>query len=155
MTTENQIKELKKLASECESKAQESFERCDTDGYLSQWAHQVNAGKYRAEADLLKAENMAEFRFLQEGDRVLNARTIQTRYGESWILDDPADIQKFGKFVPSGPKSRKQKQLGLHESWVLLPAKVILSGDNRINVSAQIVQAEWKRIGSYFGRTRS
>ena len=39
----------------------ESFERCDTDGFLTQWAHACNADKARMEAELADNGGVAVF----------------------------------------------------------------------------------------------
>lgn len=62
--------------------AEESFERCDTDGFLSQWASGTMAQKYETLARLAENEGRAFFRvYLDETGAPVPARTIQTKYG--------------------------------------------------------------------------
>ena len=42
-----------------------SFDRCDTDGYLSQWASGLSADLCRLQATLAEQNGTAAFRFLQ------------------------------------------------------------------------------------------
>ena len=58
---------------------------------------------------------------LMQGERTVNARTVNGQYGDVWLLSDE-EAQRFGrKFVPVGEKSRVQKSLGLSEAEVLVP----------------------------------
>lgn len=96
-------------------RAQESFERCDTDGFLSQWASDLNGRTNLLKAEVIENGGKATFVGLYEGSRRVAAKEIQTNYGTTWILSDE-EASKFGrKFVPIGSKSRIQKQLGLTE----------------------------------------
>jgi hypothetical protein len=68
----------------------ESFERCDTDGFLTQWAHDVTAREYEAKAEL--AENNGYWDFLAlfdlEGNRIY-AENVDGTYGPVWRVFDP------------------------------------------------------------------
>jgi hypothetical protein len=89
MTTTQAPESLRRQAAEADARAFESFERCDTDGYLSQWASQVTARELRAKADLAEAGGRWEFPalFNLDGEQV-PAKLVQTRYGLSWMLLD-------------------------------------------------------------------
>jgi len=80
--------------------AQESYERCDTDGFLSQWAHGQMADRYYRAADILEAGGCAEFiaLFDLEGNLV-PAKYIQTRYGWSWALLEVSPDEKIQRIV--------------------------------------------------------
>jgi hypothetical protein len=55
---------------------------------------------------------------LFEGDRLVSTRTINGRYGESWVLE-AADADKFKReYIPAGHLSIVQKELGLCEKPV-------------------------------------
>ena len=129
--------EYRKLASKSEDKARESFNRCDTDGFLSQWASGLNARLNRSKADLVDAGNTFTFTGLYEGDRRVKAKEIKTyfQFSESyqWVLhEDEVDlIAKRGKcYLPTGSNSRVHKQLGLSERKESSPAYVAISGNN-------------------------
>ena len=113
--------ELRAEASEHDQKAFDSFERCDTDGFLSQWAHGFLAQEARAKADLLEAGGVSEFEGLYEGDRRIAAKVIRVKNPFShktdsvWLLREDEEA-KFGrKFIPFDytGKGKIQKKLGL------------------------------------------
>lgn len=121
MNNQKEIEVLRQEAADREQMAHESFERCDTDGFLSQWAHGFIAQEKRAHADLLENNGEHVFTGLYEGDRRVAAKVIQVKNKFSyktestWILRDD-EASKFGrKFIPfdySG-KGKIQKSLGL------------------------------------------
>lgn len=92
--------------------AYDSFERCDTDGFLSQWAHGVMATRYERAAEILENGGCAEFiaLFDLEGNLV-PAKYVETQYGWAWaLLEVNADesIQRtVGWFNPS--KARNEE----------------------------------------------
>src|SRR5690606_26317917 len=53
--------ELREMARGRDREAADSFDRCDTDGALSQWASGINAQKYRLQADIAENGGMWEF----------------------------------------------------------------------------------------------
>lgn len=79
--------QLREQAKECRRRAYESFENCDTDGFLSQWASNITADELEMKADLLEKGNVSEFTalFTATGDLIEDARQIQTRYGLAWM----------------------------------------------------------------------
>lgn len=89
MTTTQTPEALRQQAAERDLSAAESFDRCDTDGYLSQWAATVTARKLRTQADLAEAGGRWEFPalFNLDGEQV-PAKLVRTRYGMSWMLLD-------------------------------------------------------------------
>lgn len=77
-------------AVECRRRAAESFERCDTDGFLSQWANEVGAKRHELDALIVEQGGTYLFR----GTRLVrldgtptDARMVETRYGARWRLD--------------------------------------------------------------------
>jgi len=118
--------------------AQESFERCDTDGYLSQWAHGVMFEVNKKKAEITKNGGKATFAGLYDGDRRVVAKLITTKFGVSWLLDD-AEAERYGrKFVPVGGNSKVQKALGLSERDEWAPAWVTTAGANMCSVTALV-----------------
>ena len=83
--------ELRAEAAQHERNAAESFERCDTDGFLSQWASDMNAQLARRNAAI--AEHGGQWLFERtvletlEGELVADARAVDTRYGRRWRVD--------------------------------------------------------------------
>jgi hypothetical protein len=95
--------------------AYDSFERCDTDGFLSQWAHGQMATRYIRAAEILEAGGCADFiaLFDLEGNLV-PAKYMETQYGWSWaLLEVNADesIQRIvGWFNPSKARNAETKR---------------------------------------------
>lgn len=93
-----------------EAKARESFERSDTDGFVSQWAHGISAGLERAKAELARNGGKASFPGLFEratGERV-KAKLISGRYGMCWAFVGE-DGEFSGEFL--GDKRTKRAKL--------------------------------------------
>lgn len=80
--------------------AQESYERCDTDGFLSQWAHGQMAHRYYRAADILEAGGCAEFiaLFDLEGNLV-PAKYMQTKFGYAWALLEVNEDESIQRIV--------------------------------------------------------
>lgn len=105
MTTQPTAAALRDQATQHEADAAESFDRCDTDGFVSQWASGLNAQQARREADIVEAGGVATFgRYVLEdldGNPVA-AKLIDGRYGPCWALtDDAGDFT--GKFISAHP----------------------------------------------------
>lgn len=129
---------IQKLEEEAQRRLQlreESWERSDTDGFLSQWAHQMTAQRNLKEVELLRNGGHARFAVLCDAEGNVVADRIyeftnQFSHGvdRKWRLpDDLAD--KLGrKWVPVGSNSRIQKQLGLHQEDRWFPARAAIMG---------------------------
>jgi hypothetical protein len=128
-------------AAEHFARAEESVERCDTDGFVSQWANGVCGRLELAKAEL--AENNGECDQLvlvdANGDLV-PAKLIPTQYGSAWLLS-PEVERKYGrKFVPVGARSRVQRNLGLAEDRRKMPSYARLHGSGTGLAGAASVQ---------------
>lgn len=81
---------LREQAAQHERNAAESFDRCDTDGFVSQWASGINAQVARASAQIAEDGGVARFErtLLQtlEGEAV-DFRVVETRYGTRYRVD--------------------------------------------------------------------
>lgn len=98
--------ELRTQAADQDRAAAESFERCDTDGFLSQWASGLSASLLRAKAELAEQDGLIDINALFTLDgQVASTHHGWGRYGEYWVLTDAAADQ-FGKrfFSPSKAK---------------------------------------------------
>ena len=73
--------------------AYESFERCDTDGFLSQWAKGLTAQQKRLQAQLIENGGVTTMRGPVTADgQPVRFRDVETRYGRKWlVLDDNDD----------------------------------------------------------------
>ena len=111
--------------------AAESFDRCDTDGFVSQFCHDINGRLNNAKARIQEQGGRASFVGLYEGERRVLAKCITTQYGESWLLDDSETdlIARRGKkFLPTGWNSRILKSLGLTQDYETAPAWATIGG---------------------------
>lgn len=121
------IEELEASAKRQMEAKEESFERCDTDGFLSQWASGIGAERDRREIQILKQGGCATFPVLCDSEGNVIATKIYTfpdQYrGHGFVDRWKIDEAKYGKkWIPTGEKSRVQKQLGLHEEYRWFPA---------------------------------
>lgn len=101
--------------------AGDSFDRCDTDGFLSQHSLGITASLYNTQALILE-NGGADFPGLFEGDRRVNAKIVPGKFGSVWLLSDTEEARFGRRFVPTGERSRVQKQLGLDQRQEFAPA---------------------------------
>jgi hypothetical protein len=126
MTKEMTPEELRKLARQERDKREESFQRCDTDGFLSQWAYGLTAQEYDRQADINEAGGKAEFEGLfrrSDGKRV-RAKLKEGQYGHYWMFCDMND-KPTGRFLPDskgGPRSKMFKE-GFEKRMEWAPAE--------------------------------
>lgn len=97
----------------CDNDRNESWERSDSDGFLSQWASGVMAGRYLFCAKLAEEGHAWEFDALfdLEGNLVA-AREVESKYGRSWAIlasDDPRS-RVIGWFNPSQAKNDERRR---------------------------------------------
>jgi hypothetical protein len=153
--TAEQIAQIEALTAEGKralEMKEESFQRCDTDGFLSQWASGITADLNREKANLLKTGGYSQFPVLCDAEGKVLASKIY-RFADKfrpdqwnapmvrkWKLSDE-DAAKYGrKWIPvagySG-KSRIQKQMGLHEEsrWFPAIAKITTGGRKSTGLS--------------------
>lgn len=117
-------------SAQAHQRSADSFERCDTDGFLSQWASDMTGRLESRLADICENEGRASFWGLYDGDRRVAAKQFTNQYGTSWVLHDD-EVDHYGRrFIPTGARSRIQKKLGLSErrEWAPAWAKVMGSG---------------------------
>ena len=135
MGVAEKVAQLQASAAAHEKEAFDSFERCDTDGFMSQWASGLSAQHDRLEAQLVLNGGVAKFPALfdLQGNWV-PARLIYAKYGPCWmVLDNEGKFD--GHFVSAYPKQRKTiANKGFLEGTVLRPAKVGYSGEHVSNV---------------------
>jgi hypothetical protein len=117
---------------------EESFARCDTDGFLSQWAHDIGAQRDERQAKLLRNGGHASFPVLCDAEgRVLcdHQHRFTNPYDHSierrWRLPDDVAERLGRKWIPCGAKSRVQAKLGLHEESRWFPARAAIMGSGR------------------------
>lgn len=124
--------QLRAKAAQHDQDAFDSFERCDTDGFISQWASSISAREARLEAVIIDNGGVAEFPalFTLDGEWV-PARRIETRYGMRWQLLE-ADGRTTGTFLPYRPARRNTlAKHGYVEGYVARPAKAAIVGGGK------------------------
>lgn len=143
------IAKLREEAAQRDKDAQESYERSDTDGAMSQWAAGLGADKRRMEADLMEKGGKTEFNALfdKKGNLVPAKQvTVADRYRPghtktAWVvLSDPNDVDSSPKeWINESSSSDLKKQeeylkkKGYTMGRVRVPAYVATRGDG-VNV---------------------
>lgn len=141
-------------ANAADARVRESIERSDTDGFLSQWAGGLTAGKERLAAEIAENGDRDYFVGLYQGDRRVKAMQLSGQYGPYWLLEESetALIAERGKpFVPMGSRSRVQKKLGLREAQELAPAYATIAGSGTGLSGAASCYVTSRRSGSRWG----
>lgn len=118
------VDELRAKAAQAEQNREDSFERSDTDGFLSQWAHGMNAQLYRVQAEILEDGGQSWFQAIMDIDgNEVPSRLIDGQYGTCFALVD-ADGKFTGTFLPWRFTERsKWHKMGYRIGQVLAPAK--------------------------------
>lgn len=126
---------LRAQAVALDAEAAASFERCDTDGFLSQWGNGLMAQQRRMEADLLEAGGTYEFPALFDLDgNWVPAKLIDGQYGTSWMILD-TNGRRTGQYVAAFPVRRSTiVRKGFLEGYVTRPAKIDMRGNNLCTV---------------------
>ena len=137
---------LERRAAEGMARAAESFDKHDTDGFVSQWASNVKADERKLDAEILRNGRHATFTVLWDTvrDSAVDARQVIMPdrfrgYGTvtKWVVDDKEVVERCGtKWIPTGKNSRKQKQYGLQERKAWFPAVAVLQGNGGTGLSA-------------------
>lgn len=130
----------------------ESFERSDTDGFVSQWASGINAELNREKARLSRQEKLDTFNGLYSGDTRVRAKIVNGQYGSVWLIDDCDQHLTGGrKFIPTGSRSRVQRELGLSERQEIAPAWACTAGSGYGLSGACSVRVTTFRTGCKWG----
>ena len=127
---------LRQQAKQHDRDAQESFERSDTDGFVSQWASDITARLKRLKADLLDKGGIHEFPALFDltGKR-MRAKLHHSKYGLCWMFFD-ANNKPTGKFISAFPKKEAtMTRKGYREGTEMAPAKAEIVGGSGYGLS--------------------
>lgn len=102
--------EWRAMAGRNYQEASDSFDRCDTDGFLSQWASNTMAGLYLHLAKLAETNGVTEMRWLfdNEGNPIENWRWIETRYGSSVLI--PGESYGNGTFFNPSHAAKAERR---------------------------------------------
>lgn len=134
----SKIELLKKQISIHEKRRQESWERCDTDGFVSQWSSDLSSHKLRTQLSIEEAGGKSEFDALfdLEGNLVC-AKLISGTYGQCWaLMEETVDGKKLkdkykftGKFISAFPKRKStMEKKGYREGTIKTGATAVFRG---------------------------
>lgn len=89
---------------------EESFARCDTDGFVSQHCHGLNAREAEARATITENGGTAEFRglFRREDGARIAAKLICGKFGYCWAFCDE-DGKFTGRFLSDSKGTKRSK----------------------------------------------
>jgi hypothetical protein len=151
-----QLAEVDELLASAQRHVQErhdSFERCDSDGFISQWASGLSADRDRLQVQILKNGGHAEFWVLVDADGNVIADRVhwfQNQYSfawqGSWKLPPEAEAKYGRRWIPFGDNSRIQKALKLHEEKRWFPAVAKIVGEGKGLSGAASCRAEAVRV---------
>lgn len=123
--------EWRQMSADCSRREQESWERSDTDGYLSQWASATSARLYNFLADVAERGGMWEFTVLADadGNEIEGAKEVETRFGWSWRVPTTDGVVWFNPSKAKDEARREATDLkkGFRFIQVTKPAVVVLS----------------------------
>lgn len=140
--TPEQLAEADRLdakAAAARQEAADSFERCDTDGFISQWASGLTARECSLQATILRQGGVGAFYGLFKDGRRVKARLVETEWGTSWVVLDSNDkarlwlphtltcVDQERNLWQFGPRTKAAK-LGYQVGMELAPAKATLVG---------------------------
>lgn len=142
--TEAQLKQIEGLEQEAKDalrRQEESWERSDTDGFLSQWANGMTASLNRRKIEVLKAGGYAQFWVLCHGDTVISSESVTfSLHDQPWIKTTKWKVENEHLHITNGRKwipvqrgdkpGRIAKSFGLHEEqrWFKAEARIMGSG---------------------------
>jgi hypothetical protein len=148
--------QYRQSAQEHETEAAASYERCGTDGHLTQWAHGVMAKHDRTAAWLAEQGNRDLFRalFTLDGELV-PAKLIHTQYGLTWaLLTNDSPDSRTTRFIGAFPKREStMARKGFYEGYVKAPARVALAGSGTGTGACTTVTTAVERADGGFSRS--
>lgn len=109
----------------------DSFDRCDTDGFVSQWASGVMAEEARLNAYLARQDGCDNFSALFDlAGNLVAAKLIPTKYGMCWgILETDDPSSRITQWIGAFPKrASTMTRKGFYEGTVRCPAHVAMAG---------------------------
>ena len=140
------IRQCLENAENCHHRRVESFQRCDTDGFLSQYADELAAMLWQKKAQIVERGGFSDFPVLvNAAGQVVADRSFANDYGNSWLVYDEFQEQIGRKWIPMDdshhnpaeiqfkPKrSRVQKRAGLKQCQKPAQAWACIEGRSAI-----------------------
>ena len=121
----------RKLAQDARQRHNESWERSDTDGALSQWALSRQESEYLTWAQLAENDYLSTYTALAKDGKLVPQKEIETKYGWCYAVFESFEEAKKSdgkilQFVGFGDKAVKNK--GYEKITVQAKSKVVLAG---------------------------
>lgn len=116
------------MAKDSRQSSADSWERSDTDGFLSQWASDTMARRYEHCAQVAEQDGMMlQVALFKDGELVKGARNVKGRYGYTWVFDgeDGRPVWLSESKAESAQKRRAyfvRKHEGYSIGWTLVEA---------------------------------
>lgn len=135
--TATELREQSKAAAE---RAEESFQRSDTDGFATQAASTLMSRQYALAAEIADQGGTWEFDALFDtAGNMVAAKLITTRFGPAWAMlssDDPRSAFTGQFFNPSkaekaATRQRNDARKGFYVGTVRAPAEARMGGGGR------------------------
>lgn len=126
----NESKRLREEAQEQRRREEESFQRCDTDGCVSQWCHAISARDADEAANLADSGNMRVFKVLvdtETGEVVGNTIHIfQSRYsyGNAYKWAVRRNCAQKAEWITDYKREKNFADRNLRTAWMVAPAKL-------------------------------
>ncbi len=144
MKSQNKLtaEEYRALADEAHQRRIESFERCDTDGFLSQFALDIQVSEYMRWAELAENDFQDTFETLADMDgNLVPCRFIKTQFGFAYgvyaSFEEAQNCGKIIKWVGTGERAAKNKGYKIVD--VKAEAKVVFCGGYTARVRTEPV----------------
>lgn len=137
MNYKEEAKRQREKAEACKNRARESFERCGTDGFVSQWASDLSGDLASTRAKI--AENRGRWEFPALFDLRMNrvpAKLIDGKFGPCWAICEE-DGRFSGIFISAFPaRESTMKNKGYIEGTEEAPAAAKIAGNGKGLVGA-------------------
>ena len=134
----------RQMAREARHRSAESWERSDTDGFLSQWASDTMAARYSDNATIADDGGMIEYPALFDLDgHVIRARYFEGTYGWCWMVLDQ-EGQRTGQYLTesgarkASTRMANNRKKGFTIGRVMIPAHFD-SSESRVSLRSVLV----------------
>lgn len=135
--------QLEDRAEEKRERSRESWERSDTDGFLSQWASDLSAQLDEMNASALRdGATVSVAVLVDDDDQLVPARTIQTRYGTKWAIFDTFEdansrVGHIRQWVGLSERALAKKHLRME--WTRVPGHYELKGESYTSTGCRAI----------------
>lgn len=104
--------EWRAKAREYWQRRQDSWERSDTDGFLSQWSSGLMAEEYEEKARLAERGGVIEVRALFDAEtgKVASTHSHDGQWGLAWVLNDEAAEKAGKRFISESKAATPEKR---------------------------------------------